>query len=80
MKKCLVSPDELKWRCDPEKFEFSSTEEVEPLKTTIGQSRALTAIEFGLGIKNSGFNIFVLGEPGTGRSSTIKKTLEKKGS
>jgi len=78
MEKCLISPDELKWRCDPEKFEFFSTQEIEPLKTAIGQSRALTAIEFGLGIKNSGFNIFVLGEPGTGRSSTIKKTLEKR--
>ncbi len=78
MKKFLVPQDELAWRCDPEWFDFSSTEELEPLDETIGQSRALTAIDFGLGIKNSGFNIFVLGEPGTGRSSTIRKTLEKR--
>ena len=43
-----------------------------------GQDRAVTAIDFGLGIKDSGFNIFILGEPGTGRSSTIKKILAKR--
>ncbi len=78
MKKNLVPPDDLKWKCDPEWFDFSSTAELDPLETTIGQNRALTAIEFGLGIKNNGYNIFVLGEPGTGRSSTIQKTLEKR--
>lgn len=70
-----LSPEQLSWHCDPAQFEFASTEELEALETTIGQDRAVTAISFGLGIRDSGFNLFLLGEPGTGRSSTIKKIL-----
>ncbi len=70
-----LGPEALAWRCDPNQFEFETTKELPPLEGTIGQDRAMTAIDFGLGIKDSGFNLFVLGEPGTGRSSTIKKLL-----
>ncbi len=78
MEHLLLSPDALAWQCDPAQFEFTSTAELPPLEGTIGQDRALTAIEFGLGIRDGGFNVFVLGEPGTGRSSTIKKLLSRR--
>jgi lon-related putative ATP-dependent protease len=74
--KCRLTPEQLTWHCDPAQFEFETTSSLSCLEGTIGQDRALTAIEFGLGIKDSGFNIFILGEPGTGRSSTIKKILK----
>ena len=67
--------DELCWHCDPNQFEFASTEELPPLEGTVGQDRALTAIDFGIGIRDNGFNLFILGQPGTGRTSTIKKIL-----
>ena len=70
-----LKPEALRWRCEPNQFEFASTEELPPLEGTIGQDRALTAIEFGIGIRDSGFNLFILGQPGTGRASTIKKLL-----
>jgi len=70
-----LNPDELRWRCEPSQFEFSSTAELPPLEGTIGQERALTAIDFGIGIRDHGFNLFILGEPGTGRTSTIKSYL-----
>ena len=70
-----LKPEELYWRCDPNQFEFITTRDLPPLEGTIGQDRALTAIDFGLAIKGSGFNLFILGQPGTGRSSTIKKLL-----
>ncbi|KIH77079.1 lon-related putative ATP-dependent protease [Geoalkalibacter ferrihydriticus] len=70
-----LETDSLTWRCDPNQFEFETTRDLPPLEGTIGQERAMTAIDFGLGIKDSGFNVFILGEPGTGRSSTIKKIL-----
>ena len=38
----------------------------------VGQERALSALEMGLGIKERGFNIFVVGASGTGRTSTVK--------
>lgn len=75
---CRLDPDDLAWRCDPAQFSFETTREVAALEETIGQERALSAIEFGLGIKNDGFNIFILGEPGTGRSSTIRTLLERR--
>ncbi len=78
MKQYRLSPEELTWRCDPAQFEFESTDKLSCLEGSIGQNRALTAIEFGLGIDADGFNIFILGEVGTGRSSTIKKLLEKR--
>ena len=71
-----LSSEELAWRCDPAQFEFETTEQLPSLEGAIGQDRALTAIEFGLGIEDAEFNIFILGEPGTGRSSTIMKLLK----
>lgn len=73
-----IAPDELCWRCDPAQFEFSTTAELPGLEGTIGQDRAVTAIEFGLNFKDDNFNIFILGDPGTGRSSTIRKILKNR--
>lgn len=75
MDELRLSPEDLCWHCDPSQFEFVSTEELPPLEGTIGQERAMTAIDFGIGIRNSGFNLFILGQPGTGRTSTIKGRL-----
>ncbi len=72
---CRIPPEELTWHCDPAQFEFETTASLQCLEGTIGQDRAVTAIEFGLSFKNDNFNIFVLGEPGTGRSSTIRKLV-----
>ena len=78
MEDLRLNSDSLRWQCDISQFQFSSTEELPPLDMTIGQERALAAIDFGLGINDSGFNLFILGHPGSGRSSTIKKILENK--
>jgi len=50
---------------------FETTEEVQPLDGTIGQDRAVRALTFGLEMRSSGFNLFVAGPRGTGRSSTV---------
>lgn len=44
----------------------------------VAQARALSALELGLGIKQRGYNIFVVGAPGTGRTSTVEKLLADK--
>jgi lon-related putative ATP-dependent protease len=44
----------------------------------VGQERALSALEMGLGIKERGFNIFVVGASGTGRTSTVKHLLKER--
>ncbi len=71
-------PEQLRWTCDPGQFDFATTDELPELEGTLGQARALTSIDFGLDIRESGFNLFLAGEPGTGRTSTIKNILKKK--
>ena len=68
--------DELFKCCDEAALRFETTDELPPLEGTIGQTRALSAIDFGLSLESSGFNIFLLGENGTGRMSTIKTILK----
>ena len=70
-----VAIEDLFWQCDSTLFDFQTTAQLPCLEETLGQERALAAIEFGLGMQDSGYNIFILGEPGSGRSSAIRKIL-----
>jgi lon-related putative ATP-dependent protease len=54
-----------------------STKGLVPLREIIGQDRAVRALKFGLGIKDQGFNIYVAGFPGTGRTTAVKNFLEE---
>jgi lon-related putative ATP-dependent protease len=74
----LVAPERLRWVCDESQFEFKTTEDIAELEGSIGQERALKSIDFGLGMHMNGFNLFLSGEAGTGRSSTIKNLLKKR--
>ncbi len=73
-----ISENELYRRCDPSEFSFTTTEEIPLLKETIGQERALRALDFGLAIDSYGFNIYILGESGTGKMTSIKAILAEK--
>lgn len=73
-----INTDELYHCCDPSEFSFNTTDEIPALTETIGQARALRALDFGLGINSHGFNIYILGESGTGKMTTIKAILEEK--
>lgn len=72
-----LAPDKLKRVCDPNQFRFKTTEKVAPLVTTVGQERAINAIEFGFGIKTPGFNLYVAGPIGTGKDTTVKNYVKK---
>ncbi len=73
-----VSKEKLYYFCEPSELPFNTTDDISSLKETIGQKRALNALEFGLGIDSHGFNIYILGESGTGKLTTIKTILEEK--
>lgn len=73
-----LTPEQLRWSCDPAQFDFATTAEIPELEVTIGQERALKSIDFGLGMRESGFNLYLTGEVGTGRTSTIKNILRKR--
>jgi len=73
-----LTPDDLYKRCDPNVFPFKTTEDLPPLDGIIGQQRALDAIDFGLNLQSTGFNIYVLGDSGTGKTSAIRAFISKK--
>jgi lon-related putative ATP-dependent protease len=72
-----IPADQLTWHCDLSYLPFTCTAEMTPLEDFIGQDRAIRAIEFGLGVNKPGFNIFVSGLTGTGKTSIIKAFLKK---
>jgi lon-related putative ATP-dependent protease len=66
-----LSAEEARRTLDPATLPFRTTAEVDPLSVTVGQPRALDAIEFGLQAGSRGFNLFVAGPSGTGRENTV---------
>jgi predicted ATP-dependent protease len=73
-----VPVEKLRWVCDPALFTFNTTADIANLEGCIGQERAVASIDFGLGMSNNGFNLYLAGDPGTGRSSTICNMLKKR--
>jgi len=71
-----LTAEQVRHRCSPDLFDCSSTKELTPMEDIIGQDRALSALKFGLNISKKGFNIFVSGLAGTGRTTTIKSYLD----
>jgi ATP-dependent Lon protease len=67
----------LRWRCDPDRLEFETTDDVEPVAGVIGQSSAVDALSFGLEIEAPGQNIFIRGLAGTGRMTLVQRLLEE---
>ncbi len=64
--------------CDAGQFGFQTTAELADLTEIIGQMRAMDAVHFGAGIRHEGYNLFVLGPSGIGKSSMVRQFLEKK--
>ncbi|HMA14745.1 MAG: Lon protease family protein [Bacteroidota bacterium] len=76
-----VSPlpaEKLSTPCDPACLAFETTDELQDLPEVIGQDRALEAIRFAAAIEQQGYNLFVLGAPGTGRHTTVERILREK--
>lgn len=73
----LLSPDRLRWTCNPSVFSFQSTAEIPPLKGIVEQERPIRAIRFGLEIASPGYNIYVSGLTGTGKTTVIRTFLEE---
>ncbi|MGB2988695.1 MAG: Lon-like protease helical domain-containing protein, partial [Candidatus Zixiibacteriota bacterium] len=72
-----VPVEKLRWRCQVDKLDLKTSDDVEPCDWIIGQDRAVKAIKLGLDIKSVGYNIFVAGFVGTGRMTAIKHLLER---
>jgi lon-related putative ATP-dependent protease len=73
-----LSPEQLRFVCDPEQFNFETTADLPELSAIIGQDRAVRAIDFGVEIPSYGFNIYAMGPSGTGKTTTVHKFLADK--
>lgn len=71
-----LKPDELRWYCNPDVFDFESTTKVKPIEGIVGQERAVKALKLGVDMHSPGYNVFVTGLSGTGKMYTIKSMLE----
>lgn len=67
----------LRRTCDPRVFKFATTASAAPLEGTVGQDRAVSALDFGLSIEAGGFHVFVAGPTGTGRSTELRTQVER---
>ena len=74
--KFRVAWDKTTWKRDLESFAFQCTDELAPLDHFIGQDRAQEAIRFGLEVDKPGYNLFVTGLTGTGKTSAIQTHLQ----
>jgi ATP-dependent Lon protease len=71
-----LKPEQLRWRCDPASLPFETTDEIPCSEGIIGQDRAVDAIRLGLRVRSKGHNVFVAGEAGTGRTTSVRHLLE----
>jgi lon-related putative ATP-dependent protease len=65
-------------RADLSAIAFETTAELPPIDLPVGQERALDAVRFGTRIEHAGFNLFVIGSPGSDMDRTVKAMLEAK--
>jgi lon-related putative ATP-dependent protease len=72
-----LTPEKLRWRCDPARIPFETTAEIEPLAADLGQERALRALRMGVEMTASGYNLFVCGLSGTSRGGMIVRMIEE---
>jgi lon-related putative ATP-dependent protease len=72
-----LSVEQLYHVCDRSTLGCTTSKDAVELDTIIGQERAVRALRFGLDIKDKGFNIYLSGMPGTGRTTAIGRYLNE---
>ena len=71
-----LSYKDLKMVCNPEMFHFETTEELEPINDGIGQERGIKALEFGINVDVKGYNLYIEGPAGVGKTMYTKNYLD----
>ena len=76
--KLRIKTDKLRWSCDPKLIPAKLSSDLKPIVGLLGQNRALEAVSFGLDIPSAGYNIFVHGDPGSGKHNAIKAFVQNR--
>lgn len=72
-----LSYTDLKVICNPRQFKFKTTDELETIKSGIGQDRGIKALKFGLNVDIKGYNLYLEGPDGVGKTAYTKNYLNK---
>lgn len=75
--KYKVNVEDLRCKNVLDKINFNTTKDITSIREIIGQDRAVQAIEFGLKMKQKGYNIYAAGSSGIGRTSYTNKLIKK---
>lgn len=73
-----LAPDRLYRACDTGHFTFTTTAELDDLSEGIGQMRAIDAAHFGIGMRHAGYNLYVMGPPGSGKRYLVRQLLDRR--
>jgi predicted ATP-dependent protease len=71
-----LAPEELTRTISTNDLDFASTRELSEFRHILGQPRASESLEFGLGIPHPGYNLYVAGESGMGRTRYLRDYLK----
>jgi lon-related putative ATP-dependent protease len=73
-----VPLEKLRKRTDIVSLGFATTEELECSEQLIGQARAVSAISYALAVDRRGYNLFVVGDPGSGRTTYALREIKER--
>ena len=77
MKKNELSYKDLKNYCNPNIFKFETTDELDDSDLIYGQDRGIKALEFGLSVDSKGYNLYLEGPSGVGKTMYTKKYVNQ---
>ena len=70
-----LPPEQLYTHCNTTQFEFDTTADLEELHEFIGQPRAASSLEFAVGVRRQGYNLYVMGPAGAGKHAMVEQFL-----
>ena len=72
-----LPPEKLRWRCDASLVPYATTAEAPLIDGEMGQERALRALQMGVELTASGYNVFICGLSGTSRGGMVTRMIER---
>jgi lon-related putative ATP-dependent protease len=73
-----LAPEALYRPCALSGLTFATTDDLKDLSAIVGQERAREAVEFAVGVRRQGYNVFVLGPAGMGKRALVRQMLEER--
>ena len=77
MKNNELTYKDLKNLCNPNIFNFETTDELETNGLVYGQERGIAALQFGLSINAKGYNLYIEGPSGVGKTMYTKQYVSE---